>query len=44
MFTEYAAAYDAKNRHALPESIDMGTSGKEAWDNFANAMKSGRKK
>lgn len=32
------ATYDAKNRYGLPEEIDAGNSGKEAWDNFAQAM------
>lgn len=36
------AAYDAKNRAGLPEEIDMGTNGQEAWTNFINAVKAGR--
>lgn len=39
MLTEYHPAYDAKNRMGLPGDIDMGTSGKEAWNNLANALK-----
>src|SRR6202158_1360538 len=30
LYTEYTAAFDAKNRHNLPEEIDMGSSGQEA--------------
>lgn len=33
------ATYDAKNRHGLPEDIEMGETGQEAWANFAKAMK-----
>lgn len=40
--TEYAAVADAKNRHNLPPEIDMGNSGKEAWDNLVAAIKQGR--
>lgn len=43
MHTEFDAAYDAKNRHNLPESIPMGGSGKEAWDNLLSAIKEGKK-
>lgn len=43
IYTEYDAAFDAKNRHNLPPVIDMGNSGKEAWDNLVNAIKEGRK-
>lgn len=32
------------SRYNLPDEIDMGDSGKEAWDNFADAMKSARTK
>ncbi len=42
IYTEYSAAYEAKNRHNLPAEISMGTSGKQAWDNFIAAMKQGR--
>lgn len=41
--TEHHAAYDAKNRHALPPEIPMGESGAEAWDNLINAIKDARK-
>lgn len=37
--TERSAAFDAKNRHSLPEEISMGDSGVEAWANFLSAMK-----
>lgn len=43
IYTTWTATYEAKNRHNLPEIIDMGSSGKEAWNNFAQAMKDGRK-
>ena len=36
------AAYDAKNRHGLPEEISMGDSGKEAWNNFIQAMRNAK--
>lgn len=39
MRTVRTATFDAKNRHGLPEEIEMGVSGKEAWNNFVNAMK-----
>lgn len=39
MHTERTAVYDAKNRHGLPEEIEMGTSGQTAWNNFVNALK-----
>ncbi len=32
------AAYEAKNRYGLPGTIDAGSSGKEAWGNFSQAM------
>jgi len=41
--TEWRASADAKNRHNLPAEIDMGTSGKEAWANFIQAISDGRK-
>jgi len=41
-YSEYDAAWDAKNRHNLPPEIDMGESGKEAWDNFMVALAAGR--
>jgi hypothetical protein len=42
MYTEFHAAYSAKNRHGLPSEIDMGGTGAEAWQNFSSAMKAGR--
>ncbi len=42
MYTVRHAAYDAKNRAGLPEEIDMGTTGKEAWTNFIEAMKTAK--
>jgi hypothetical protein len=42
LYSERHAAYDAKNRHGLPEEIDCGQSGAEAWTNFVAALKSGR--
>lgn len=43
MYTEYTAAFEAKNRHGLPPEIDMGNSGKEAWANLTAAMAKARK-
>ena len=37
------AAYDAKNRFGLPEEIDAGDSGEEAWGNFTTALTEARK-
>jgi hypothetical protein len=44
LHTERTAAFDAKNRHGLPERIDCGDSAAEAWDNLSAAMKAGRVK
>ena len=44
LYTVRTAAYDAKHRHGLPEEIEMGNSGKEAWANFVAALKQGRAK
>ncbi len=41
--TAWTATADAKNRHNLPAEIDMGTSGKEAWNNFTTAIMSSHK-
>jgi hypothetical protein len=38
LLTEHHAAYDAKNRHGLPEEIDCGDSAKSAWANFKAAL------
>lgn len=42
MATQWDAAWDAKNRHGLPEEIEMGASGAEAWSNFMAAVKAGK--
>lgn len=42
LFTERHAAWDAKNRIGLPESITMGRSGAEAWANFIGAARAAR--
>lgn len=36
------ATADAKNRHGMKDPIPMGETGKEAWDNFIEAVKAGR--
>jgi hypothetical protein len=38
LFTTRTAAYDAKNRHGLPEQIDAGNNAAEAWANFAASL------
>lgn len=43
MYTEYHAAYEAKNRHALPSEVDMGASGMDAWSNLKNEITKARK-
>lgn len=43
MYCEKRAAWDAKNRHGLPEEIDMGNSAEEAFANFKAEMAAGRK-
>jgi hypothetical protein len=35
-------AFDAKHRHGLPEEIELGSSGKEGWNNFITALKAGK--
>lgn len=42
MFTADDATFVAKNRMGLPLEIDMGSSGQEAWNNFAAALKSSK--
>lgn len=44
LYTERHASYDSKNRHGLPEEIDFGTSGTQAWSNFIAALQVGRGK
>jgi hypothetical protein len=39
IYTQRSAAWDAKNRHGLPEEIPMGDSAAEAWQNFVQAIK-----
>ena len=36
--TNWEPGFDAKNRHGFPDEIEMGNSGKEAWDNFSAAL------
>ena len=38
LYTEYSAAFDAKNRFGLPREIEGGASGKEAWSNLTEAI------
>ena len=40
-YTQRRAAWDAKNRHGLPESFSLGATAEEGWNNFVNAMKKG---
>lgn len=42
IYTEFDAAYDAKNRLGLPPDISMGDSGLEAWNNVYSALLAGR--
>ena len=42
LYTMRTAAYDAKNRHGLPDEIDSGDSAADLWNNFAAAMKAAR--
>jgi len=42
LYTEWSPFADAKNRHNLPDEIDMGNSGAEAWHNFTEALKAAR--
>jgi hypothetical protein len=39
MHTERSAAWDAKNRLGLPESIDLGTHPEDSWVSFAQALR-----
>lgn len=43
LYTQPDAAYNAGNRAGLPAEIECGTSPKEAWTNFLNAMREARK-
>jgi len=40
--TQWCPAFEAKNRLGLPEVIDMGNSGQEAWTNLKTAIKEAR--
>jgi hypothetical protein len=42
MYTEYTAAFEAKNRHGIPNEINMGTSGSDAWGHLVAALKSAK--
>jgi hypothetical protein len=42
MFTQWSAAYDAKNRLGLPPEIEMGDTPVDAWKNFRAAVVAGR--
>jgi hypothetical protein len=42
LYTTRTAAWDAKNRHGLPDEIDSGDSAIDLWNNFATAMKAAR--
>lgn len=42
LYTQRHAAYDAKRRANLPDDIDMGSTGQEAWNNFISAMKASK--
>jgi len=43
LHTVRTAAWDAKNRHGLPDEIEMGANAIEAWQSLSNAMKKTRK-
>lgn len=42
LVVEYSAAFDAKNRHGLPASINMGASGAESFQKLSEAIKAAR--
>jgi hypothetical protein len=42
IYTTRTAAYDAKNRHGLPDFIDAGNSAAEGWANFAVALQAAK--
>jgi hypothetical protein len=44
IYTTRTAAYDAKNRHGLPEQLDAGHSAAEAWAKFVAALQAGKQK
>lgn len=39
MYTTRHAAYDAKSRYSIPDEIELGNSGAEAWANFYKALR-----
>ncbi len=43
MYSEHHAAFDAKNRAALPPEIEMGESGADAWKNLGSAIQEAKK-
>tara|TARA_R100000808_G_scaffold2159_1_gene9061 strand:+ start:5654 stop:6313 length:660 start_codon:yes stop_codon:yes gene_type:complete len=43
-FTTKTPAWDAKNRHGMPEEFELGESGAEGWSNFINTIKQGKDK
>lgn len=43
IYTQWSPAWDAGSRYDLPAEIPMGRSGREAWANFAAAMKKAKK-
>jgi hypothetical protein len=42
IYTQRTAAWDAKNRHGLPEEISMGESAAEGWQHFLDAITTAR--
>jgi hypothetical protein len=42
LFATRTVAFDAKNRHGLPDQIDAGNSAAEAWHNFIGALQAAR--
>ena len=43
LYTTYSAAWDAKNRHGLPEEIDLSSSSpQDAWEDFMAALSEAR--
>ena len=42
MRTTYSPAWDCKNRFSMPDEVEMGDSGAEAWANLLEAMKGGK--
>jgi hypothetical protein len=42
LFTIRTAAFDAKNRHGLPDQIDAGSSAAEAWSHLVAALQAAK--